>query len=79
MLTSKRDVGASNSNSTNGSRGNSNVSMMFQNSAYEINNNIYGVIAQLNSRFSNKINNELTFGYTANRDFRGVKEEVFQW
>ncbi|MCK9403166.1 MAG: TonB-dependent receptor [Chitinophagaceae bacterium] len=73
MLLSKRDVGASSSNSTNGSRGNSNVSMMFQNSAYEINNNIYGVIAQLNSRFSNKISNELTFGYTANRDFRGVK------
>ena len=50
---------------------------MFQNSAYEINNNIYGVIAQLNSRFSNKISNELTFGYTANRDFRGVKGGSF--
>lgn len=77
MLLSKRDVGASSSNSTSGNRGNSNVSMMFGNSAYEINNNIYGVIAQLNSRFSNKISNELTFGYTANRDFRGVKGGAF--
>lgn len=73
LLLSKRDVGASNSNSTSGLRGSNNNSLLFSNSAYEINNNIYGVIAQLNSRFSNKITNELTFGYTANRDFRALK------
>ncbi len=73
LLLSKRDVGASNSNSTNGLRGSNNNSLIGANAAYEINNNIYGVIGQLNSRFSNKISNELTFGYTANRDFRGLK------
>ncbi len=73
LLLSKRDVGASSSNSTNGNRGASINSLIGANSAYEINNNIYGVIGQLNSRFSNKISNELTFGYTANRDFRGLK------
>jgi len=72
LLLSKRDVNVSNSNTSSGNRGSVN-SMAFANSAYEINNNIYGVIAQLNSRFSNKISNEMTFGYTANRDFRGLK------
>ena len=71
-LESKRDVQISGSGTFNGSR-NSLNSMAFSNTAYEINNNIYGVIGQLNSRFSNRISNELTFGYTANRDFRGVK------
>jgi hypothetical protein len=73
LLLSKRDVGASSSNSTNGARGAGINSLIGANSAYEINNNIYGIIGQLNSRFSNKISNELTFGYTANRDFRAVK------
>ena len=73
LLLSKRDVFVSSSNTTNGFRGGGVNSMAYSNSAYEINNNIYGLIAQLNSRFSNKISNELTFGYTANRDFRAVK------
>lgn len=79
ILLSKRDVGASSSNTTNSSfpRGNNANSILYSNSAYEINNNIYGVIAQLNSRFSNKISNELTFGYTANRDFRAIKGKSF--
>ncbi len=72
LLLSKRDVGVSSSNTTNGSRGSIN-SLAYANSAYVINNNIYGLIGQLNSRFSNKISNEITFGYTANRDFRAVK------
>ncbi len=75
-LESKRDVQISNSGAFNGSRNGLN-SMAFSNTAYEINNNIYGVIGQLNSRFSNRISNELTFGYTANRDFRGVKGGSF--
>jgi hypothetical protein len=73
LLLSKRDVGVSPSNTTSGARGNGPLSMVFSNTAYEINNNIYGVIAQLNSRFSNKVTNEITFGYTANRDFRATK------
>lgn len=73
LLLSKRDVGVSSSNTTNGSRGGNANSLAYSNSAYEINNNIYGIIGQLNSRFSNTISNELTFGYTANRDFRGLK------
>ncbi|TXT30719.1 MAG: hypothetical protein FD136_1615, partial [Chitinophagaceae bacterium] len=73
LLLSKRDVNASSSNTTSGARGSGNNNLIGANAAYEINNNIYGVIAQLNSRFSNKISNELTFGYTANRDFRAVK------
>ncbi len=72
LLLSKRDVGVSSSNTTNGNRGSVN-SLAYANSAYVINNNIYGLIGQLNSRFSNKISNEITFGYTANRDFRAVK------
>ena len=72
LLVSKRDVVVSNSNASNGAR-NSLNSMSFANSFYTINNNIYGLIGQLNSRFSNKISNELTFGYTANRDFRSIK------
>jgi len=72
LLISKRDVTVSSSNTTNGNRGSLN-SMVYANSAYVINNNIYGLIGQLNSRFSNKISNEVTFGYTANRDFRAVK------
>jgi hypothetical protein len=73
LLLSKRDVGVSSSNTTSGTRGPSNNALPFANSAYVINNNIYGIIGQLNSRFSNRISNELTFGYTANRDFRAVK------
>ncbi len=72
LLISKRDVVISNSGVANGTR-TSNNAMPFANSFYVINNNIYGIIAQLNSRFSNKISNELTFGYTANRDFRSSK------
>lgn len=72
FLESKRDVQISNSGAFNGFRNGLN-SMAFSNTTYEINNNIYGVIGQLNSRFSNRISNELTFGYTANRDFRASK------
>lgn len=49
LLISKRDVTVSSSNTTNGNRGSLN-SMVFANSAYVINNNIYGLIGQLNSR-----------------------------
>lgn len=77
MLKSVRDVPASSSNTTNGFRGGGTNSIVYENAAYVINNNIYGIIGQLNSRFSNKISNDLTFGYTANRDFRAVKGGMF--
>ena len=75
-LRSARDVPISNSNAIGGSR-NSNNSVSYANSRYEIHNDITGVIAQINSRFSNKVSNEITFGYTANRDYRAVKGKAF--
>ena len=75
-LQSKRDVQISNSTTMGGAR-NSTTAMAYANSAYEINNDIYGVIAQLNSRLSNKVSNEITFGYTANRDYRASKGGAF--
>ncbi len=76
LLRSGRDVVISNSNSIGGAR-NSNNAVSFANSRYEIHNDITGVIAQINSRFSNKVSNEITFGYTANRDYRAVKGGAF--
>lgn len=72
FLESTRDVQNSSSGARNGGR-NSLLAMSYANSAYVINNNIYGIIGQLNSRLSNKISNEMTFGYTANRDYRTSK------
>ena len=75
-LRSARDVPISNSNAIGGSR-NSALSLAYANSRYEIHNDITGVIAQINSRFSNKVSNEITFGYTANRDYRAIKGKSF--
>lgn len=47
-----------------------NTSMPFQGSGYVINNNFNIFIAELNTRFSNKIVNKFQVGYTALRDFR---------
>ncbi|OYU53922.1 MAG: hypothetical protein CFE25_17700 [Chitinophagaceae bacterium BSSC1] len=71
-LKSKKDISISNSGSLGGSRNSINA-MSFANTAYEINNDLYSAIGQLNSRFSSKLNNEIIFGYTANRDYRAVK------
>jgi hypothetical protein len=45
-------------------------SMPFYGSGYVINNNFNIVIAELNTRFNNKLSNKLQVGYTALRDFR---------
>ncbi|MCK9639628.1 MAG: TonB-dependent receptor [Prolixibacteraceae bacterium] len=45
-------------------------SMPFFGSGYVINNNFNILIAELNTRFSNKLSNKLQIGYTALRDFR---------
>ncbi|MEP6673892.1 MAG: carboxypeptidase regulatory-like domain-containing protein [Ferruginibacter sp.] len=47
-----------------------NTSMPFQGSGYVINNNFNIFIAELNTRFSNKIVNKFQIGFTQLRDFR---------
>ena len=72
-LRSFKDIGASSSGVLGGSRQSNLNTMNFSNNNYEINNDIYSLIGQLNTRISNKISNELIFGWTANRDYRAVK------
>ena len=50
-----------------------NTAMPFQGSGYVINNNFNIFIAELNTRFSNKIVNKFQVGYTALRDFRSTQ------
>ena len=69
-LQSFRDVPASASGSPNGGRGPNANGMAFSGTGYTINNNFNIIIAELNTRFSNKSNNKLQIGYTALRDFR---------
>ena len=76
ILKSKRDVQISNSNVISGSR-NTIGSVAYQNSNYEINNDIYSVIGQLNSRINNRFNNEFIVGYTENWDYRAIKGSPF--
>ena len=68
-----KDIGASSSGVLGGSRQSNLNTMNFSNNNYEINNDIYSIIGQLNTRISNKVSNELIFGWTANRDYRAVK------
>ena len=75
-LRSYRDVPVSNSGGFNGRRDNA-FAMAFQNSNYKINNDLYSAIAELNSTFSNKISNNLIFGYTAQRDYRSSESSIF--
>ncbi len=72
-LRSFKDIGASSSGVLGGSRQSNLNTMNFSNNNYEINNDIYSLIGQLNTRTSNKISNELIFGWTANRDYRAIK------
>lgn len=68
-LKSLRDVAASNSGAI-GSRQPSNTGLPFSGTGYSINNNFNIFIAELNSRFSSKMNNKFQVGYSALRDFR---------
>lgn len=54
-----------------------NNSMPFANVGYRINNNFNIAIAELNTRFSNKLSNKFQIGYTAIRDFRSSPSTVF--
>ena len=76
ILKSIRDVPSSSSGGFNGRRDNL-FAMTYANTNYEINNDIYSGIMQLNSRLGATMSNELIFGYTANRDYRNSKAIPF--
>lgn len=76
-LRSSKDIPASSSGALTGGRLSSVNTMNFENNNYLINNDIYSLIGQLNTRVSNKISNEFIFGWTANRDYRAVKGSLF--
>ncbi len=76
-LRSFKDIGSSSSGVLGGSRVSNLNTMNFSNNNYEINNDIYSLIGQLNTRISNKMSNEFIFGWTANRDYRAVKGKLF--
>lgn len=76
-LRSMKDIGSSSSGVLGGSRVSNINTMNFSNNNYEINNDIYSIIGQLNTRISNRISNEFIFGWTANRDYRAVKGKLF--
>jgi hypothetical protein len=75
-LRSNKDIGASSSGAFTGRQSSIN-GMNFSNNNYEIHNDINSLIGQLNTRFTNRISNELIFGYTGNRDYRRVKGSLF--
>lgn len=72
ILKSVRDVPASSSGSITSSVGRRDniYAMTYANTNYKIHNDIYSGIMQLNSRLSSKLNNDMIFGFTANRDYR---------
>ncbi|GAC1596386.1 MAG: TonB-dependent receptor [Ginsengibacter sp.] len=76
LLRSNKDIGASSSGAFTGRQSSLN-GMNFSNNNYEIHNDINSLIGQLNTRFTNRISNELIFGYTGNRDYRRVKGSLF--
>jgi hypothetical protein len=76
-LKSWRNVPPSNSGAPTGGRQPGTTSMPFFSSSYIINNNFNIVVAELNSRFNNKISNKLQVGYNQLRDFRSSPGGVF--
>ncbi|HVF97284.1 MAG TPA: carboxypeptidase regulatory-like domain-containing protein, partial [Flavisolibacter sp.] len=76
-LKSFRNVVPSTSGSLPGGRTASNTGMPFFASSYVINNNFNIVIAELNTRFSNRLSNKLQVGYNRLRDFRSSPGGVF--
>ena len=76
-LKSFRNVPPSNSGAPNLSRQPSITAMPFISSSYIINNNFNIIIAELNTRISNKLSNKLQVGYNQLRDFRSSPGGVF--
>ncbi len=60
-----------------GARTPSATCMVFSNSTYKINNNIYSLIGELNSVFGNSASNNLIIGYNMFRDFRSSESDPF--
>lgn len=76
-LKSYRNVPPSNSGAPSNNRQPSTTAMPFFSSSYIINNNFNIVIAELNSRFSNKLSNKLQIGFNQLRDFRSSPGGLF--
>lgn len=76
-LKSYRNVAPSNSGAPGGSRQPSITAMPFISSSYVINNDFNIVIAELNTRISNKLSNKLQVGYNQLRDYRSSPGGVF--
>ena len=74
LLRSSNQIQPSNSGSSNTSYGRTpgQYAMPFYGAGYQINNNADIFIAELNSRFSNTVNNKVQVGYTMLRDFRNA-------
>ena len=72
-LKSFRDVLSSNSGTVSGGRNGNVNALNFQGTNYVINNNIFSVIGELNTRVNNKLSNQFQMGFTANRDFRSSR------
>ncbi|NNV56554.1 TonB-dependent receptor [Limnovirga soli] len=69
-LKSSREIAASNSGAPGGNRQPGATSLPFSGSGYVINNNFNILIAELNTRFNNRMSNKLQVGITQLRDFR---------
>jgi hypothetical protein len=67
----------SSSGAPTGGRSASTTGMPFFGSSYIINNNFNIIIAELNTRFSNKLTNKLQVGYNQLRDFRSSPGNIF--
>ena len=52
-------------------------SMSFANSMYSMDNNVESISADLNSRFTDQMSNQLLFTYTSIEDIRGTNSSVF--
>ncbi len=76
-MKSYRNVPPSNSGAPSNNRQPSTTAMPFFSSSYVINNNFHIVIAELNSRFSNKLSNKLQVGFNRLRDFRSSPGGIF--
>lgn len=76
-LKSSRNIAPSNSGAPTNGRSASITGMPFFSSSYIINNNFNIVMAELNTKFSNKLSNKLQVGYNSLRDFRSSPGGIF--
>jgi hypothetical protein len=76
-LKSYRNVPPSNSGAPTNGRSPSVTGMPFFSSSYVINNNFNIIIAELNSRITNKLSNKIQVGYNQLRDFRSSPGGIF--